>query len=191
MRVDQINQVDLITQTILEHLETAELVIADLTGHNPNVFFEIGYRSSTKKPIIHIKQKDEAIPFDIAAIRAFDYDLRDLDSVDAVKVRLEQTINGFDFTIYDEYGKNENLVSNSSQIVPLIFGLHDKIDELIYDMEKRYDETIQTVIRASIANAQQTETMETQMMKVLLPELLRNPRAVDSLMALSEKFKKE
>ena len=63
IRVDQLNQVDTITQTIVDALNTYELVIADITGHNPNVFFEMGYRASTGKPIIHLKQKDEKIGF--------------------------------------------------------------------------------------------------------------------------------
>ena len=48
VRVDQINKSDSITNTILESLETNELVIVDVTGHNPNVFYEMGYRQEQK-----------------------------------------------------------------------------------------------------------------------------------------------
>ena len=37
--------------------------------------------------------------------------------------------------------------------------------------------------------AQTNDSTETQMLKILLPELLRNPQAADSLIKLSEKFK--
>ena len=47
IRVDMVNQADSITQTILDYLNSAELVIADMSGHNPNAFYEMGYR--TKK----------------------------------------------------------------------------------------------------------------------------------------------
>ena len=47
IRVDKINQSDSITQTIIDYLTSSELVIADITGHNPNAFYEMGYR--TKK----------------------------------------------------------------------------------------------------------------------------------------------
>ena len=73
IRVDKVNQADSITQTIIDYLINSELVIADITGHNPNAFYEMGYRASTGRPMIHLKEKSENIPFDIAGIRAFDY----------------------------------------------------------------------------------------------------------------------
>ena len=57
IRVDTLNSSDSITNTIVEYLNTADLVIADLSDHNPNAFYEIGYRSALKKPIIHLKNK--------------------------------------------------------------------------------------------------------------------------------------
>lgn len=137
VRVDHINQADSITQTIIDHLNKDELVIADLTDHNPNVFYEIGYRSSMKKPIIHIKQKDETIPFDIAGIRAFSYDLTDLDSVAEVKERLEQTINSFDFSILD--GGEQHDVSSLfvREVAHRFLNLEYKIDDLINEIKKK------------------------------------------------------
>lgn len=41
VRVDKVNQADSITQTIIEYLINSELVIADITGHNPNAFYEM------------------------------------------------------------------------------------------------------------------------------------------------------
>ena len=78
IRVDQLNDANSITQTILEQLDSADLVIADMTGHNPNVFYEMGYRSRTKKPMIHLKKKGELLPFDVNTIRTLEYDLTDL-----------------------------------------------------------------------------------------------------------------
>ena len=75
IRIDHKNTPDSITQDILDSLDRYELVIADLTGQNPNVFFEIGYRASTGKPVIHLKRRGEKIPFDVSSIRTFDYDL--------------------------------------------------------------------------------------------------------------------
>lgn len=60
--MDKLNQPDSITQTIIDYLLKSELVIADITGYNPNAFYEMGYRASTGKPIIHLKCKNEGIP---------------------------------------------------------------------------------------------------------------------------------
>ena len=84
LRADQINDTDSITQTIMDKLASAELVIADITEHNPNVFYEMGYRKCLAKPLIHLKRKGEVIPFDVNTIRTIEYDLTDLDGVDAV-----------------------------------------------------------------------------------------------------------
>ena len=114
IRVDQLNQADSITQTIIDMLGSAELVIADMTGHNPNAFYEMGFRACTGKPMINLKQKGETIPFDIASIRAFDYDLSDLDSVDEIKKRLEQTIRSFN--IAENEIESEGREKDESQI---------------------------------------------------------------------------
>jgi hypothetical protein len=47
-RSDKSYAVDKIDQSIITQLETADLVIADLSGHNPNAFFELGYRTALK-----------------------------------------------------------------------------------------------------------------------------------------------
>lgn len=97
IRGDLINASDSIDQTILDHLKNDDLIIADISGHNPNVFYEIGYRTSLGKNIIHLKEKGEIIPFDVVNIRTFDYDLKDLDSVSKIKSRLIQTIENLSF----------------------------------------------------------------------------------------------
>lgn len=85
IRVDKINGSDSITETILKYLNESDLVIADLTDHNPNAFFEIGYRFSLGKNIINLCQKGTKIPFDIASIRTLDYILNDLAEADKSK----------------------------------------------------------------------------------------------------------
>ena len=109
VRVDQINDSDSITQTIIDKLLSSELVIADISGHNPNVFFLFGYRKCTDKPIIHLKKKGESIPFDVNTVRTFEYDLTDLDNVEETKKRLEQTIETFSF---ETLGKMRKPTSN-------------------------------------------------------------------------------
>lgn len=77
IRGDKLLTVSAITDDIVNYIQNAELCIIDLTGHNPNVFYECGRRHETARPYIHIKQKGEQIPFDISGIRTIDYDLTD------------------------------------------------------------------------------------------------------------------
>ena len=187
-RVDDFNTLDSITQDILDALNEYDLVIADLTGHNPNVFFEIGYRTKSQKPIIHLKRKGETLPFDVSAIRTFEYDLTDLDMVIATKERLEQVIMNFKYDSIKERKSSGNSFENNL-IVSSLNDIQYKIDVLTEEMKKKENETIKTVIETFNAQKQQPESLETEMLKILMPELLRNPNAADALLKLSEKFK--
>ena len=193
IRVDQINQVDSITQTIIDMLMQAELVIADMTGHNPNAFYEMGFRACTGKPMIHLKEKGEKIPFDIASIRAFDYDLKDLDAVAEVKSRLEQTINSFNISekqnveLETEICQTESddmSSSNTSQLLPILYDIQDQINSLREEIHNKDTETIQAIVRAS-QPVIPPEDPNTALMKALLPEMIKNPNSVKSLIELS------
>lgn len=187
-RVDEFNTSESITQEILDALNDYELVIADLTGHNPNVFFEIGYRTKSQKPIIHLKRKDEIIPFDVSAISTFEYDLTDLDMVTATKDRLEQVIKNFKYDEIKESKKSSNNFENN-MIVASLNDIQYKIDVLTEEIKKKENETIKTVIETFNAQKSEPESLETEMMKILMPELIRNPNAADALLKLSDKFK--
>lgn len=66
---------DVIQSTIINDLLDADLVIADLTDHNPNVLFELGLRISQDKPVALIKSKDTGRIFDVDNLmRVFEYD---------------------------------------------------------------------------------------------------------------------
>jgi hypothetical protein len=65
---------DLIQSTIVNDLIEADLVIADLTEHNPNVMFELGVRMAQDKPVVLIKAQGTGPLFDIDnMLRVFEY----------------------------------------------------------------------------------------------------------------------
>jgi hypothetical protein len=66
---------DIIHHTIINELLNADLVIADLTDHNPNVLFELGIRLAMEKPVVLIKSKDTGAIFDVDnLLRVYPYD---------------------------------------------------------------------------------------------------------------------
>ena len=189
VRVDQINDSDSITQTIIDKLLSSELVIADISGHNPNVFFEMGYRKCTDKPIIHLKKKGETIPFDVNTVRTFEYDLTDLDNVEETKKRLEQTIGTFSFenktnALRQDEENNKQLFFQS--ILTMLYQIQDSITELKEQINKKDTETIQAIMQTSLNNAQKEESTDVVMMKTLLPELIKNPKLFQNLMQFAE-----
>lgn len=52
----------------------ARLVIADCTGRNPNVFYELGMAHTLDKPVIMITQNMDDIPFDVRHLRIIPYE---------------------------------------------------------------------------------------------------------------------
>ncbi len=66
---------DVIQSTIVNRLLDDDLVIADLTEHNPNVLFELGMRMAFDKPTVLIKAKGTRAIFDVDnMLRVFEYD---------------------------------------------------------------------------------------------------------------------
>jgi pyrimidine operon attenuation protein/uracil phosphoribosyltransferase len=64
-----------ITKEIVTQVALADVVIVDLTGQNPNVFFELGIRYALRSSItVLIKQKNTEVPFDIHLYRCVVYD---------------------------------------------------------------------------------------------------------------------
>ena len=81
IRADKISEPGIITSQIIEYIVEADLVIADLTEKNPNVFYELALRHAIRKPLVQIIKTGEVIPFDVAATRIIKFDLHNPDSV--------------------------------------------------------------------------------------------------------------
>ena len=50
---------------IYEQIKIADMIIADMTGRNPNVFYEVGYAHALGKNCLLITSKSDDIPFDL------------------------------------------------------------------------------------------------------------------------------
>jgi hypothetical protein len=68
----------MITSQVLEHILRARLVIADLSYHNPNVFYEKALRHATKLPVVQICRKKDRLPFDVNQVRTITIDTSDI-----------------------------------------------------------------------------------------------------------------
>ena len=81
VRADEIAEPGVITSQIMQRVIGDDLVIADLTGLNPNVLYELAVRHAILKPFVQIITQGETIPFDVSGIRTVFFDLQDPDSV--------------------------------------------------------------------------------------------------------------
>ncbi len=61
-----------IMNDVIYAIDRADLVIADLTGENPNVFYELGITHALGRPCVSVLEKSDAsTPFDIRAYRYY------------------------------------------------------------------------------------------------------------------------
>ena len=77
VRADQIGKPGMIGKQVIEHILSARLVIADLSFHNPNVFYELCQRHATRLPTVQVKRTVDKIPFDLNQYRTIPIETRD------------------------------------------------------------------------------------------------------------------
>lgn len=72
-RVDRAIFTGDILDRIKSKIDTAKLVIADLTGANPNVYLEVGYAWGKNKPTLLLSKKADELKFDVRGQRCIVY----------------------------------------------------------------------------------------------------------------------
>jgi hypothetical protein len=96
IRADTDERPGLIGSQIINHLIDDDLVIADLTDHNPNVFYELAIRHAVNKPVVQIIQTGQRIPFDVNQVRTIRLDYRDLNSAHTCREQIRKQIEAIE-----------------------------------------------------------------------------------------------
>lgn len=93
VRVDEIRGPGRITTDIWTNINRARFLVADLTGRNSNVFYELGIAHALKKPVILLAQNpNEEVPFDLREVRYIRYDPHNLKELQNVLPGYVKTI---------------------------------------------------------------------------------------------------
>jgi hypothetical protein len=76
-RGDEIYSQQNVVDDIWASIRTCRVVLAELSGRNPNVMYEIGLAHAIGKPILLITRDERDVPFDLRNLRYIYYDTND------------------------------------------------------------------------------------------------------------------
>ena len=77
IRGDELFHTGSVVEQIWDQIKKAKLLVADLSGRNPNVFYELGLAHAAIKPVIFTANNIDDIPFDLRHLRVIVYDIRE------------------------------------------------------------------------------------------------------------------
>jgi hypothetical protein len=92
VRADDVGEPGQITAQAVQHCLKAKAAVADLTGGNPNVYYELSVRHGALLPVVLIAEEGTDLPFDISQSRVISFDHTDLDSAGKAKEKLQAQI---------------------------------------------------------------------------------------------------
>lgn len=136
IRADDISHPGTITSQIIDHIMDCELVIADLSNLNPNVFYELAIRHAVNKPVILIATQGTQIPFDIKLERVVFYTLDPDDLIEAqtTLTKFVKAVESDDFDVESPL-KSKISIDRTSKVSDT--ELLEKMDLLIDKINRR------------------------------------------------------
>ncbi|WP_156447524.1 nucleoside 2-deoxyribosyltransferase [Blastomonas sp. CCH1-A6] len=145
-RVDEQIYSETILERIYRQIDACDFIIADMSGRNPNVFYEVGYAHAKGKLCTLLTQSTDDIPFDLRHHRHIVYD----GSITKLKSQLSTEIDWLKSEIsrkqkqplsielnssYGELFKNEYTARSE---IDLVFDIHNKSSNKAVEIEAMY-----------------------------------------------------
>ncbi|MGO4133244.1 hypothetical protein ACEQ6A_01635 [Rhizobium brockwellii] len=141
VRSDKIDTPGMIDAQMIGHLLDAEVVVADMSEHNANAFYEMGIRHMASKPIIHMFKEGTIIPFDVKPYRAIQFNFSEFDGLEAarnaLKSAVEETLRP-DFQVENPVTRARGVQKISEDATPetkLLWNEINALKEHILDLE--------------------------------------------------------
>ena len=161
-----------VAQKIAGQIQRARLVIADISGSNPNVMYEVGAAHALKKPVIFLSQDaPETAPFDVRHFELITYRLGDTDGL----------LRSLDLALQAELSEQ--------------FGdLYERACALLDDLNRARGIALAVVSRevfhqriSTIVNTQRLprDEDEPSLAEVLLPRVVRDSTDMKSIRAIT------
>jgi hypothetical protein len=185
VRADELPHPGSITHQIIRLLYDADLVVADLTGSNANVAYELAIRHAFNKVSIHLIDKADTIPFDLKDERTIVFDLNDLDSIKSCKEELKKfasvilngnleysslvfcTLGVAAATAEEKQGFLEKVADQIDSIATDISAIDTTITLSDIDSIDSIKDTVEALEKQNIAAAQRLDSTERLLRQIL------------------------
>ncbi|GAG37608.1 unnamed protein product, partial [marine sediment metagenome] len=73
IRVDEVEHSGPIVEEIVDQIKRCRIIVAEVSDHNPNVFYEVGWAHALEKPTILLARQGTNLPFDIRHVNTIMY----------------------------------------------------------------------------------------------------------------------
>ncbi len=77
VRADDLFHTGSVMEQIWDQIQKAKVLLAELTGKNANVFYELGLAHALAKPVVFVTGSIDDVPFDLRHLRVITYDVRE------------------------------------------------------------------------------------------------------------------
>ena len=187
-RADDVQSANNIVYTIVRKIDDAQLIVADLTDSNPNVYWELGIAHRGFKPVILLAQDLDALPFDLRNDRVIVY-TRDFTDMESAQEHLQATARSFlsgseafghsvatalgrdiERATKDSRGSPDSLEEIEPGYLDLLIDFSDGINTLTASMEMFGTRTsevsqIMTNINSALITSKKTQTSPAQQIR--------------------------
>jgi hypothetical protein len=92
LRADEVFSPGIFMRDVVNGILTSAIVLADLTGRNANVFYEVGLAHAYGKPVIMVTQEKDAVPSDLQGLRWIGYGTRSVHWGESLRTSIKDTI---------------------------------------------------------------------------------------------------
>jgi hypothetical protein len=171
-RADHDTRPGLIDVQLIHDLFDADLVIADLSFYNPNVFYEIGIRHMVQKPIIHMHLSPDKPPFDVSLYRAISFSRTRFSDIETAKNDLRKFVSAVQRSDYQV----ENPITNARGRIQLSNNASSADSIILSELENIKNRL--SVIEAEEGRAEIAEQINSQIISnsggKITPDILRN-----------------
>lgn len=205
IRADKMSNTGLITKAIIEQIISANLVIADLTDNNPNVFYELAIRHSYRKPAIQIIKGEVNIPFDIANMRTISYETSLSGAESAIK-EIEAMMSSIENgeIVHNPVSEVSTLMSLSqnssaenaeilSKLLLEVQQIPESLNNLESNIETRFSQMLSAFIETiKIEGDSNSQNPEDRMLEIFMKKFMDDPQkgmqSFDAMLQLQDKI---